>query len=103
MPAPRASPPRTKYTRLGDFVQRRRQPLKEFESAEALRKALLAGAVWLDTPGTDRTIPRFSLIGDSEPAAANSGNGWRAVHGLSVSPILSKVYQESGLRDRREA
>ena len=79
------------------------QPLEELASPEELRKALLAGAVWLDRPVADRSIPRFSLTGDSAPAAAVAGSGWRAVHGLSVSPILSKLYQESGLRDRREA
>jgi hypothetical protein len=79
------------------------QPLAEFESAEALRKALLAGAVWLDAPRADQDFPRFSLTGDSPAATVNSRNGWRAVPGLSVSPILSKLCQESGLRDRGEA
>jgi len=78
-------------------------PLAEIESTEVLSKALLTGAVWVDAPAANQSFPRFSLTGDAAPDAAGSGNGWREVHGLSVSPILSKLYQESGLRDRREA
>jgi hypothetical protein len=78
-------------------------PLENMKSAEDFSKALLAGAVWVDAPVADTSLPRFSLTGESGAAAAGSGKGWRAVHGLSVSPILSKLYQESGLRDRREA
>jgi hypothetical protein len=44
-----------------------------------------------------------SRYGIDSPQAANSANGWRAVPGLSVSPILSKLRQQSGLWDRGEA
>ena len=38
------------------------KPLAEFESAEELRKALLAGAVWLDAQASNPCIPRFAGI-----------------------------------------
>jgi hypothetical protein len=79
----------------------------EFASPADLQKALLAGSVWVDDPVAQTGFSRFSLTstGQAKPPAPPKTNlyGWRAVHGLSVSPILSKLYQESGLRDRREA
>src|SRR5581483_3076168 len=79
--------------------------LSEIPTPEDLQKNLLAGAVWIDDPPTDPVFPRFSLSanGQAGHALSPARTGWRAVHGLTVSPILSKLYQESGLRDRREA
>jgi hypothetical protein len=80
-----------------------RSSVAELKSPEELRKALLAGAVWQDEPLDSQSFPRFSLIPGSKPWLGSARGGWRSIPGLSVSPILSKLYQESGLRDRREA
>jgi hypothetical protein len=78
-------------------------PLDGFKSAEDLRQALLAGAVWVDRQVSEAPLPRFCFAGNGRPVSPAAGYGWRGVHGLSVSPVLSKLYQESGLRNAQEA
>jgi hypothetical protein len=74
----------------------------------------MAGAIWIDKKVSEAPVPRFSLAGNgrlwhTEPAPAAGARpasvppGWRQAKALRVSPILSKLYQESGLRDAREA
>jgi hypothetical protein len=93
-------------TRRGAVVSYRdgkSTPLAEIVSAEDLRKALLAGGVWVDRESRPGPVPRFSFAGRGREVSSARAYGWRGVHGLAVSPILSKLYQESGLRNPQEA
>jgi len=95
--------------------------IKELGSAENLWDILRAGGCWIDTKRETLASPRFSMLGKSSQgfeklSLVTKGRlqsplqgdyplvlmpfGWRAAVGNSqVSPIMSKLYQESGLRD----
>jgi hypothetical protein len=80
---------------------------------------LSAGASWIDTKTEMPPAPRFSLLGKASESfekmlLAAEGRlqspdeyplvlmpfGWRgAVGNAQVAPVMSKLYQESGLRD----
>jgi hypothetical protein len=78
-------------------------PLENLATAGDLAKSLLAGAIWVDSPVKDATVPPFSFLRKGRGVSAGGPYGWRGVKGLGVSPVLSKLYQESGLRNPQEA
>jgi len=97
--------------------------LREMHSAGGLWKALTEGACWLDSEMPAQPARRFSFLGSSDDSldrlrAAGEGRlgaddefaaqyplvllvtGWRHAAGnCELSPAMTKLYQESGLRD----
>jgi menaquinone reductase, molybdopterin-binding-like subunit len=95
--------------------------IKEAGSAEKLWDMLKGGGCWIDSKGEMAALPRFSMLGKSSQGFEKlsltvKGRlqpplpgeyplvlmpfGWRgAVGNGQVSPLMSKLYQESGLRD----
>ncbi len=91
-------------------------------SPEHLWKMLSEGGCWVDSAPEPKVLPRYSLLGtekDSYAVLAKAGEGrLRAAHGAEasyplilmpyglrgalddtrVSPLMTKLYQESGLR-----
>jgi menaquinone reductase, molybdopterin-binding-like subunit len=91
--------------------------LKELDTADKLWSALMEGAVWMDEPVSPVAPSRFSFFGktgvtaqqinsladgpraNADPSLSVMPYGWRNASGSGqVTPLLSKVYQESGLR-----
>ena len=78
---------------------------------EEMWKRLSDGAYWMDDPGGAKGVSRLSLLGTLSPdripapAAGTSSLqlmpvGWRnATVTASVAPVMSKLFQESRLRD----
>jgi anaerobic selenocysteine-containing dehydrogenase len=88
--------------RVTRFEDGKTTPLAEIKSADDFKKVLQAGAIWTDDEVLPLApAPRRALA--ALPPTSAGSYGWRAVKGLAVSPILSKLYQESNLRDGREA
>lgn len=101
------------------FADQQRTDIKNASSAEQLWEMLNAGASWIDTKTEMQPAPRFSLLGKAPESfekmllaaegRLHSPNdyplvlmpfGWRgAVGNGQVAPVMSKLYQESGLRD----
>ncbi len=101
---------------------RRTTPLKELDSSEKFWEALAAGACWVDDKANPAPLPNSSSLASSGMTAHQLINlaegqdrqelapgvgislsvmpfGWRGAAGSGqVSPLMSKVYQESGLR-----
>ncbi|RPH34328.1 hypothetical protein EHM92_07860, partial [bacterium] len=97
-------------------------PVKELDSADKLWEALREGGCWVDEETNPATPSRFSFFGNSgitaqrmislaeeqathHPAAGTDSPlalmpfGWRGTTGSGqLSPLMTKVYQESGLR-----
>jgi anaerobic selenocysteine-containing dehydrogenase len=85
--------------------------LKDFSSPDDLWNALIAGGCWLDAPNAVQSMPAVNLTASFSAATINTWRSRttdqmvlvpvfeRSVYGsISVSPIISKVGQESGLR-----
>lgn len=81
--------------------------VSELSSADELYSKLSEGALWIDDETQQKHFNSFS-IKISSPATINSKNdgiqliahGWRGTTSVSqMSPILSKVFQETELRD----
>jgi anaerobic selenocysteine-containing dehydrogenase len=81
--------------------------VSELSSADDLWTALTAGAVWIDADAKQST-PRSVTLGITDtPATRHDGGtltmiatGWRGTVSAShISPILSKIFQESELRN----
>lgn len=78
----------------------------EIGSAEELWTLFTGGARWTDEPERTGAMPRFTLGLTGTDAAAPTmqglamiANGWRGtVSASQISPVLSKVFQESELR-----
>ncbi len=83
------------------------KPVSEFLSADDLCKKLFEGAAWSDKPNNSHHPFRFTLniaAPKNVPKTTNSlvliPQGWKvAVSSSSISPILSKLFQESELRE----
>ncbi len=85
--------------------------LLDMADQEELWKGLSAGACWIDDPGEAEEASRFSLLGTLHPdripaTAANRPPlqfvpfGWRnATMTAAVAPVMSKLFQESRLRN----
>lgn len=77
------------------------KPVREFRSPEKMWNALLAGASWADDEPKDGPVGPLHLLAE-EPALPVKAqlvlvvSSPRSLH--PVSPLLSKLYQESGLR-----
>ena len=98
--------------------------LGELHSPGDLWKSLMEGACWLDSEMPAEPVRRFSFLGNSDDSldrlrAAGEGRlgaddefaaqyplvllvtGWRHAAGnCELSPAMTKLYQESGLRER---
>jgi len=103
------------------FAENKISDIKEAGSAERFWDMLKAGGCWIDAKHEMESAPRFSLLGEPSQgfeklSASAQGRlqaslpkeyplvlmpfGWRfAVGNGQVSPVMSKLYQESGLRD----
>jgi menaquinone reductase, molybdopterin-binding-like subunit len=87
------------------------RPVRDLADQEELWKGLSEGACWIDDPGEAEEVSRFSLLGTLHPdristPAANRPPlqlmpfGWRnATATASVAPVMSKLFQESHLRN----
>ncbi len=105
------------------FEQKQWQDMSAIGSGEQLWELFAQGACWQDQESAPAPLPRFSMLGKGENnyewlLAAAEGNasvraqtpaasslllmpfGWRgAVGNGQISPLLSKIYQESELRE----
>jgi menaquinone reductase, molybdopterin-binding-like subunit len=103
------------------FADKKLSGIKEAGSPEKFWDILKAGGCWIDTKSEMQPAPRFSLLSKSpqgfdklslyaqgrlpspspkEYPLVLMPFGWRgAVDNGQVSPVMSKLYQESGLRD----
>lgn len=88
------------------YVDQSSTPMKEVSSANDFWTKLTEGAIWIDEPARQSQPNRFTLgISPNNKDAASVGlllipYGWKGATSYSqVSPILSKVFQESELRD----
>ncbi len=111
-----------KTGRLFSYSDEKSVALTEVASAEEFGKALVAGGCWIDEKAPAAATPKFRLLGKDKTGAerliaAGRGRlydsedrarqfpllllpfGWRGATGNAVlSPVMTKVYQESGLR-----
>jgi anaerobic selenocysteine-containing dehydrogenase len=87
------------------------QDVKTLPSPEDLWNALISGGCWMDVPAVLKSLPAVSL---TRSLSASTINTWKSIAAdqlvlvpmidrsaygaASVSPIMSKVGQESGLR-----
>jgi anaerobic selenocysteine-containing dehydrogenase len=88
-----------------------RTSLHDISNEEELWKGLLEGGYWIDDLEESKGISRVSLLGTTEPgqipSSATGGPslklipfGWRnATMTASVAPVMSKLFQESHLRN----
>jgi len=95
----------TRRGELISYADGSTKPLEQIATAEELQKSLMSGAVWVDKEMSEAPASGCSFLGNGRlrHLDQHAGYGWHGVKALSVSPILSKLYQESGLRDPREA
>lgn len=81
--------------------------ISEILSADELWTKFIEGAIWIDQPSKQTTVKRitFALAPVLPNEEKNSGmpmiaHGWRGATSTSqISPILSKVFQETELRN----
>ena len=91
-----------------------RTAVRDVKSADDLWKALEEGGCWIDREPGPRAKVRVTILGgagdrvieaaagrlpaDAQYPLALVPYGWRGAVGGAVSPIMSKLYQESGVR-----
>jgi anaerobic selenocysteine-containing dehydrogenase len=89
------------------FSDETTKPVSDFASEDNLYKTLLDGATWFDEPNNVHQAFRFRLNISTPKNIPQTKNdivlipeGWKsAISSASVSPILSKLFQESELRE----
>lgn len=89
------------------FADETTKSVTEFSSSNDIYNKLLNGAVWIDEPKNIQRDFHFTLnistkkkIHESNGSLVLIPQGWKpALSSASISPILSKVFQESGLQN----
>ncbi len=96
----------TKRGKLFSFSDGQSKPLIDISTANDFYSQLLDGATWIDEKASKNLVKKFSLKADiiAQPSSQDRllliPFGWRgAVSSSSLSPIMSKLFQESELRE----
>ena len=91
------------------YADAQRKPVKDAGSPDEFWKALCEGACWVDVASSPESPRRFALM-EKSPAAGSASPpvegyplalipvGWRSGT-AQASPLMTKLYQESELRD----
>ena len=84
------------------YADAKSTPIRDIASAEDLWKTMLAGALWLDEPLPDRPVHAMASAKEAEAPTPTPEFPLLLIAAdsppLHASPLMSKLYSESGLR-----